>query len=231
MPELCLTHEYAERTVAFDVTGAPDVPPQYLCDDPTAVPPMRPAQVRAAYRSRAGAPWALDTVHIRGRYAPDDPASRWVDLPGGGLWLYPSSPHYPDHPKPPWTADLACALAVPAPEVAAGPVRATVTSDRAKRTRFFTLDGLDEISHWPMPAPLRPDKVRVTYLNSGDTAWGLDEIRFEGPYVATGKTPGPNQNRGRRSYYPASLRDAPAWVRDLADAHRVPDPLPAGQRP
>ncbi|MEO3976700.1 hypothetical protein [Streptomyces sp. CAU 1734] len=57
----------------------------------------------------------------------------------------------------------------------------------------------------------------------------MDEIRFDGPH--TGKAPGPNQDRGCRSYCPASLRDAPAWVRNLADDHGVPDPLAAGQRP
>ncbi|WP_217226034.1 hypothetical protein [Streptomyces anulatus] len=232
MPVLHLTHEVAERVVVFDITGAPDVPPCYLTDDPAAVPPMRPTQVHATYRSRAGTPWTLETVLIRGLYVPADPASRWAGCRASGIWLYPSSPSCQDTPQPRWAADLASALAVPAPVVAAGPVNASVTSDLAKRMRYFTLDGPDEITHWLMPAPLRPDKLRATYLSNGDAAWNWDEFRFQGPYVATGEAPEPpNRNFGRQSYTRASLCDAPGWVLDVIHAHRSPAPLPAGQRP
>lgn len=233
MPDLHLSHEYAERVVNLDVTGAPDVPSKFLCDDPAAVPPMRPARVQASYQSRNAAPWELETVQVRGTYAPADPASPWAGRVAGGMWLYPSSAGYPNAEKPQWTAELVRALAVPTPQVAAGPVIATAANDLAKRTRFFTLDGPDEITDWFMPAPLRPDKVRMVYLSDAGSAWTLDEIRFEGPHAATGKTPVPNAQRRRQSYYPSggdSLLDAPVWVRDLADAHQVPDPLPEGQR-
>ncbi|MEV7157221.1 hypothetical protein AB0N77_21775 [Streptomyces misionensis] len=224
-----LTHEYAERVIVFTVTGAADIPPQYLCDPPAAVPPMRPDQVRAVYHSRNGGPWSLETVHVSGRYVPADPASRWSGCRASGLWLYPSSPHYPHHARPQWTQRVASALAAPTPTAVTGSVTVTATSDLARRMRYFALDGLDEITHWTMPAPLRPDQMRVTYLSSGDTAWSLDEIEFQGPHVATGRMPGPGQARGRQSFYPTNLGDAPAWVRDLAAAHRAPDPLPAGQ--
>lgn len=225
-----LSHESADRLVEFAVSGAPDVAPRYLSDTPAAVPPMRPSHMRAAYGSRNGAPWELESVQVLGTYAPADPASPWSDRPASGVWFYPSSPNYPGAEKPRWVAEVVRALGVPAARGSAPAVGFTVTSDLARRTRYFTLAGLDEIPHWfrtsrPVASPMRPDKVRITYLNSGDTAWGWDEIEFEGPYVATGKTPAPGQNRERTSYYPTSLRRAPQWVRDFLDAHRVPAPL------
>ncbi|MFJ2217895.1 hypothetical protein ACIQVO_36230 [Streptomyces sp. NPDC101062] len=81
LPEPCLTHDYTERVVAFDITGAPDVPPQYLCADPAAVPPMRPTRVRATYRSRPGAPWAREIVNVRGLYVPAAPYTHQAPAP------------------------------------------------------------------------------------------------------------------------------------------------------
>ncbi|GGU39043.1 hypothetical protein [Streptomyces violascens] len=231
MSVLLLTREHAQRVITFDVTGAPDIPPEYLCDPSAGVPPMRPTQLHVTYYSRGGSPWELDALRIRGPYVPAEPASQWADRMADGLHLYPPNSYWPTPPRPPWTTDLARAVAVPARNVTDGAMRATVTSDLARRARFFTVHGGGEISDWPMPVPIRPDVVRITYLNSRDTAWGWDEARFDGPLVATGRTPGPDQVRGRRSYYPTSLLSAPSWVHDVVDAHRVAAPLPAGQRP
>ncbi|MCX4826617.1 hypothetical protein OG883_44055 [Streptomyces sp. NBC_01142] len=218
---LTLINDYATRIVEYTIAPSADGSVPHL---PTEVAPLAVTGFRLTYTSRRGSAWKLEIVTCTGNHAPDGQS---------GHAHRGQQHHYPENAstgRPGWLNDLMSTASDPD---ALLPARYTRTHDSAQRTIYSGISGTAEIPQWhplnrPTPNPLRPDAVKFTYV-AEDNVWRLDVAMFQGPWVATGQQPAPEQNRGEKPYYPTSpggsLREAPAWVRDLIDRHSLPPAL------
>ncbi|MER0477137.1 hypothetical protein ABR737_01985 [Streptomyces sp. Edi2] len=223
---LTLINDHATRIVEYTITPSTDVSVPHL---PSRIVPLAVTGLRLTYTGRRGTAWDLEIVTCKGNHAPNGEVGRTFRS---------QQDHYPHHAstgRPAWLnalMDTAADPDAPLPRHLAGFTR---THDSARRSIAFEISGDSEIPQWhplnmPTPNPLRPDRVRFNYV-AEDNAWRLDAAEFEGPWVATGQQPGPNQNRGQKPYYPtsggSSLRGAPPWVLDLVGRHSLPPELAA----
>jgi hypothetical protein len=216
-----LIRDYAERVLDLSIGGDATLDSAYLVDDPAAVPSVQVTQARLTYVSRNGSAWKLDTVQCRGHYIATDELPHFAGLTPGPAWFYPSDPVIGRKPVPSWLGDLIAAFQDPGHRPTTGAI--TVKDDQARLTRYLELSGTAEIPYGfptenPVASPMRPNRLKLTYLTRGGGRWLLDAAVFSGPYVATGQEPRPGQNEGERPYYPRSRElfwQAPRWVRDL----------------